>query len=62
MTSLEQGETSASTAAHSCTVSAAAVQHLRDLLQLPTAEVEAALQQAEGNTLKATQILIEREL
>lgn len=62
MISLEQGETGAFAAAQHSTVSATSVQQLRDLLLLPAAEVEAALQRAEGNHLKATQMLLEQEL
>ncbi|KAL8441674.1 hypothetical protein Emag_006966 [Eimeria magna] len=63
MTSLEQGETGAlATNAQRCTVSASAVQRLRELLLLPAAEVEAALQQADGDHVKATQILLDQEL
>ncbi|OEH75079.1 uncharacterized protein LOC34623532 [Cyclospora cayetanensis] len=64
MNSLEQGETGAAALGGTaqCAVSAKAVQQLKDLLLLPVAEVEAALQQAEGNHLKATQLLLEQEL
>lgn len=62
MTSLEQGETGTFAATQRCAVSARAVQQLRELLLLPTAEVEAALQQAEGNQLKAVQMLLEQDL
>ncbi|CDJ58431.1 hypothetical protein, conserved [Eimeria maxima] len=62
MTSLEQGEIKAAIGARKCAVSAAAVQKLQDLLLLPAAEAEAALQQAQGDHLKATQLLLEQEL
>lgn len=60
MTSLEQGETKATTTRRNCTVSGQTVKQLADLMLLPTAEVEAALQQSEGDYLKATQLLLEQ--
>ena len=62
MTSLEQGETKASGSARKSAVSSTAVQKLRDLLLLPANEVERALQQAEGDYLKATELLLAQEL
>ncbi|CDJ63935.1 hypothetical protein, conserved [Eimeria necatrix] len=62
MTSLEHGETGTVAAAHKYTVCAASVRKLRDLLLIPAAEVEAALQQAEGDYVKATQLLLEQEI
>lgn len=62
MTSLEQGEIKAAAGAHKYTVSAASVQKLQDLLLLPAAEAEAALQKSQGDYLKAAQLLLEQQL
>ncbi|KAL8440460.1 hypothetical protein Efla_005602 [Eimeria flavescens] len=63
MTSLEQEETGAlASEAKRCSVSASAVQRMREELLLPAAEVEAALQQADGDYVKATQLLLEQDV
>ncbi|CDJ46505.1 hypothetical protein, conserved [Eimeria brunetti] len=62
MTSLKQGETRTTPGTDKYTVSAAAIQKLQELLLLPAADAEAALQRAQGDYIKATQLLLEQQL